>query len=635
LSVSVDPRIGSELFGYRVEALLGRGGMGVVYKAYDPRLKRYVALKLIAPELSEDERFRERFLAESELAASLDHPNVVPIYDAFDAEGRLAIAMRYVEGTDLKQLLQTERVLDPGRAMAICGQVAAALDAAHARGLIHRDVKPSNVLLAETEHVYLADFGLSRRLAELPGGPEDRLSVGTPSYVSPEQIERGSADGRADQYALGCLLYESLTGQPPFVRDSELAVLWAHVQEEPPAASEHNPDLPIEIDAVIAKAMSKSPDDRYGSCGELVVAASEALGLHRPVTIRDRKALILTAVGVAVVAAAVLAGVLVSEGKGGHPRRPSTKPTLAIKADSVQRIDPATNRLAATIKVGSRPSSVAVGENAVWVTSQGDQTVSRIDPKTDQLSMTSAAGADPTHVVAGERAVWVSNRNDGTLLRLDPRTLKIVQTFYPAGDGHGYCGPAAVGEGAVWVLSKSLSSAGLTRINPDDNLTARVAGVPPCASDVTVGGGAVWLAGGDASRPTRDQTDCSCFALPSASVERVDPVNLKVVASIPLDSLPADIAADGQGVWVVERRDNLLVRIDPKTNQVVGRIKVGDAPFAVATDESSVWVANLDAGTVSRIDPKRDKVVATIKVGPRPTDIAAGEDGIWVIVHPS
>ena len=150
--------------------------MGVVYKAYDPRLKRYVALKLIAPELSEDERFRERFLAESELAASMEHPNVVPIYDAFDADGRLAIAMRYVEGTDLKQLLQTERVLDPERAVTICAQVAAALDAAHGRGLVHRDVKPSNVLLDESEHVYLADFGLSRRLADR-ADPEEEASL--------------------------------------------------------------------------------------------------------------------------------------------------------------------------------------------------------------------------------------------------------------------------------------------------------------------------------------------------------------------------------------------------------------------------------------------------------------------------
>jgi serine/threonine protein kinase len=172
------------LFGYRLEALLGRGGIGVVYKAYDPRLKRYVALRLIAPELSGDVRFRERFLAESELAASLEHPNVVPIYDAGEVDGQLYIAMRYVEGGELKTLLQNEGTLEPGRALGILGQVAAALDAAHARGLVHRDVKPLNVLLDGTEHVYLADFGLSRRLADLGGGRGDGLSVGTPAYVS-------------------------------------------------------------------------------------------------------------------------------------------------------------------------------------------------------------------------------------------------------------------------------------------------------------------------------------------------------------------------------------------------------------------------------------------------------------------
>ena len=259
MSLSVDPRIGSELFGYRLDALLGRGGMGVVYKAYDQRLKRYVALKLIAPELSEDERFRERFLAESELAASLDHPNVVPIYEAGEVDEQLYIAMRYVEGTDLKQLLQAEPVMEPTRTLQICTQVAAALDAAHDRGLVHRDVKPSNVLLDETEHVYLADFGLSRRLAD-PGQPGERgLSVGTPAYAAPEQIEGGDGDGRVDVYSLGCLLYECLTGQEPFQRDSELAVLWAHVQEPPPRPSEHNQELPESIDGVIANAMAKDP----------------------------------------------------------------------------------------------------------------------------------------------------------------------------------------------------------------------------------------------------------------------------------------------------------------------------------------------------------------------------------------
>jgi YVTN family beta-propeller protein len=229
--------------------------------------------------------------------------------------------------------------------------------------------------------------------------------------------------------------------------------------------------------------------------------------------------------------------------------------------------------------------------------------------------MTSAAGADPTHVAAGEGAVWVSNGDDSTLLRLDPRTLKIVRTILPGGDdGPRYCGPAAVGEGAVWVLVETGLGDGLTRVSPDDNLSARVAGVPPCASDVAVGGGAVWLA--------------------SYPVTRVDPVKLKAVASIRVDFLPADIAADGQGVWVVDSRDDFLVRINPKTNRVVGRVRVGKYPFAVAAGEGSVWAANLDAGTVSRVNPKTGKVVATIRVGPRPTDVAAGEGGVWVIVHP-
>jgi hypothetical protein len=220
-------QIGAEFLGYRIEEQIGHGGMGIVYRAYDLRLKRTVALKLVTPELALDERFRERFARETELAMSLEHPNVVPIHDAGDVAGRLYLAMRLVAGRDLRKLLRAEGALEPSRALAICRQVANALDAAHAKGLVHRDVKPSNILLDEAEHVYLADFGLTRHLEEKGARAGEGRSVGTPAYLAPEQIEGQQVDGRADVYSLGCVLYECLTGEAPFVHGSRLAVAWA------------------------------------------------------------------------------------------------------------------------------------------------------------------------------------------------------------------------------------------------------------------------------------------------------------------------------------------------------------------------------------------------------------------------
>src|SRR5215472_14125070 len=271
--------IGSDFLGYRIEELIGRGGMGVVYRAYDLRLKRPVALKLVAPSLARDERFRERFARESELVMSLEHPNVVPIYDAGDVDGRVYLAMRLVDGGDLGSLLRTEGALDPRRALAICAQVAAALDAAHRRGLVHRDVKPSNVLLDGSEHVYLADFGLTRRLDDEWSDSRLDRSIGSPAYLAPEQLEAGPVDGRADVYSLGCVLYECLTGEAVFPRDSRLAVAWAHLEEEPPTPSGGRTGLPEAIDAVVGKALAKEPEQRYPTCTALISAAQEALGL--------------------------------------------------------------------------------------------------------------------------------------------------------------------------------------------------------------------------------------------------------------------------------------------------------------------------------------------------------------------
>jgi serine/threonine protein kinase len=279
MRVSDDTRVGTELAGYRIESLLGFGGMSVVYVAEDPRLKRKVALKLLAAGLAEDESFRERFLRESELAASIDHPNIVPIYEAGTSEDLLFIAMRFVEGRDLRERLQRGR-LEPPDAIGIVAQVASALDAAHARGLVHRDVKPSNVLLDTgarpdgSDHVYLADFGLTRRVSEEAETGDDGQLMGTIDYVAPEQIAGEEIDGRADVYSLGCVLYECLIGQPPFQRDSELAVVFAHLDAEPPAPSAQRPELPTALDEVIARALAKEPEQRYSSCRELARAHS-------------------------------------------------------------------------------------------------------------------------------------------------------------------------------------------------------------------------------------------------------------------------------------------------------------------------------------------------------------------------
>ena len=281
MQVSDDPRLGTELAGYRIESMLGWGGMSVVYLAEDLRLKRRVALKLLAARLAEDDSFRDRFLRESELAASIDHPNIVPVYEAGTAEGILFIAMRYVGGGDLKERLQ-RGPMDPADAIGIVAQMAIALDAAHARGLVHRDVKPSNVLLDRgarpdgSDHVYLADFGLTKRLSDETASGADGRLMGTIDYVAPEQIAGGEIDGRADVYSLGCVLYECLVGQPPFRhfrRDSDLAVLLAHLNAQPFEASAERAGLPVALDAVIARALAKEPQQRYGGCGELARAA--------------------------------------------------------------------------------------------------------------------------------------------------------------------------------------------------------------------------------------------------------------------------------------------------------------------------------------------------------------------------
>jgi serine/threonine-protein kinase len=278
----IDFSAGAQIASFQLEEEIGRGGMAVVYRARDVRLGRWVALKVLAPDYAQDEAFRQRFIRESRTAAAVDHPNIIPIFDAGEAGGVLYIAMRYVPGQDVHSLLHSAGPLATARALGIVGQVASALDAAHACGLVHRDVKPANMLLggvADTgraDHVYLSDFGISKQLNATSSLTLTGQVLGTLNYLAPEQIEGRQVDGRADAYALACTAFELLAGSPPFRRDENMAVMWAQLNAPPPALTSLRPDLPAAVDQVIARALAKDPADRFANCLAFSAALQQA-----------------------------------------------------------------------------------------------------------------------------------------------------------------------------------------------------------------------------------------------------------------------------------------------------------------------------------------------------------------------
>jgi ABC-type branched-subunit amino acid transport system substrate-binding protein len=566
---------GSTFAGYRVESLVGRGGMGVVYRAIDLSLERPVALKLIAPELAEDESFRARFLREPRLAASLDHPNVIPIYEAGEHDGQLYLAMRFVEGDDLRSVLDREGKLSPERILHILAQVAGALDAAHRRALVHRDMKPANVLLDVGDHAYLTDFGITKQLG---GDSTDtgRL-VGTLDYLAPEQIRGEPVDARTDSYALACVLYECLAGKPPFRRATEAETMWAHMQDEPAALRRH-----ARLDPVLHKALAKDREDRYGSCGELIDAAAAALGLQTPAAARrplvperlHRRAPVILAGGLLVLAAAVgLALVAMTGGGDGDPE---------LLGNGVAAIDPTDGDIDSFTESRTPPGNVAVGEGAVWVLNNEQRTFSRIDPETQEVSQTFDTPGVPSELAAGEGALWIGIAGGGdfsnatvSVSRVDPDSGRVTRTVRLRGDEGVY----------------------------------PVAGAPRIA----VGAGAVWAAN------------------PDGSVARIDAETGRIVATIDTDASAWTIAAGAEGVWFLsDEPTNAVARIDPRRNRVTQRIPVGANNLAgVAVGAGSVWAAANDEGVVWRINPQRPPILRTIDVGKGVSFVAFGEGAVW------
>jgi len=622
---AVDTRIDTELAGYRVERLIARGGMASVYLAEHLRLHRKVALKLLAPELAADERFRERFLRESQLAASLDHPNVVPIYDADEADGVLYIAMRYVEGSDLRGLLRDEAPLEPVRALRLPTQAAAGLDAAHRRGLVHRDVKPGNLLLGEDEHLYVSDFGLTKQASSQSGLTATGQLVGTVDYVAPEQIRGETVDGRTDVYSLACVLYECLAGAKPFEKDTEVAIIWAHMQDPPPSLTDKRPELTSGLDQVLAKGMAKEPAARHTTCRELVDAARRELGLSSgeipvPVTapqrVRRRRLVAGGALGAGLVAAAAVAAVLLLAREDEPPRIPFAR------ANSVAVIDARTNDFLAAVPVGNTPGDVVAGAGSIWVANTSDQTLSRIDPASRRVRETVGLGINPRGLAVGSGAVWTSDRDvvlRRTLAYDESRTITLKGRNPVRFGGLTADAPMAAGVGALWVAH----SYTVERVDPATGesrvVTSELGGAP---TGLVVAFDSIWIA--DSATGVVIHLD------PRSRQSR--PISLGTGSS-GTGGIDGGVTAGAGAIWATVTGDDAVVRIDPQTDVVTRRIPVGDRPVGVTFGAGAVWVANTD-GTVSRIDPATGHVTR-IRVGGSPTGVAVAKGRVWVSVQKS
>jgi len=589
-----EPAIGSTLAGYRIDALIARGGMGVVYMATHLALERPVALKVIASHLAEQEGFRERFLRESRLAARLDHPGVVPVYDAREDDGELIVAMRFVKGGDLKRRIAARGPLSPPQAIDLLAQVAAALDAAHAEGIVHRDVKPHNILL-EGDRAFLTDFGLAKALGD-SGVLSDASVVGTVEYMSPEQW-RGSRIGpAADVYSLGCVLYEAVTGVAPFAR----------------RAGDSEPEMPRGLDAVIERAVAKDPGDRYTSAAALIEAARERQGATPTATAvlteaPDRPTLALgerrrrsgdkasgwrtgpvqgrwlLAGGLALLAAAIVAAVLLLGG------------------DDVSVSDP--------IEVGRGSLRLATGDGAVWATSAADGRLWEIDPGGGEVVREVRLGEGIAGVAVGNGTVWIASPRTGEVIRFEPVSERLRRIRVG-----GRPGAIVFGGGRVWVADEA--GGGITAINPaGDEVYKR--GIEPEATPLrlAVGAGAVWASSASTGRITR-------IGFETAAADR----------PIPVGRGPAGITVGGGFVWVATTRDDTVSRVDPSIRGRFGEpIEVGDRPGGIDAGTSVVWVANAGDGTVSRIDIESGETIGDpIGVGPSPGAVVVGEEAVWV-----
>jgi hypothetical protein len=684
--VSIEGQTNAHIGSYLLGEEIGRGGMGVVYRATHVHLGREVALKLLAPQFSGNDEFRARFLRESRLAASLDHPNVITVYDAGDFNGTLYIAMRCVEGVDLAQLLRAKGPLEPPTVVSLLDQVAAALDAAHEHGLVHRDVKPANVMIA-LGRCYLTDFGLTKQAAATtPSVALTRAGsfLGTLHYAAPEQIEGREVTAQTDVYALGCVLHECLTGTPPFVKDSEAALLYAHLNEPPPPPSELRPDLPGAIDDVVAKALAKSPDGRHRTCAELMSAARAALAqesgptvIARPApptvasaapTVRaepptaaaeptvprapkqaDRRALpaevapaararesgrpgarrrlILLAVGAAIVAAAVV-GVVVAGGSS------SRKPMVASGGGSGTHNPQSTSggQLPSdAILVGNSPDGFANDkptsgdQNAgtIWTANAGDGTITAIDTKSQRAKLLARYTSDSPNSAA-PLVYWHQALwvGDGQgVQELDASTgAKIGAPINVSGRPYAMVVAPNNNSGDLWVTNYNDT---IVRLNPGAGSS------PPTVAQTITG------LGSGAKRMAQHKTVLWVANPDTGTVTTLDASTGTIRGKIHVGGDPVALNFSNRELWVVDYSRDWVTRwrVDPaspaRLRRIPGVIPVGRGPKRLSSGGGAVWVANSHDGTITKINGRTGQS-SNLTVGGYPDAIAVANQFVLV-----
>jgi hypothetical protein len=632
---------GTVVAGYRLEAVVGRGGMGVVYRATQLDLDRTVAVKVIAAELLQDDATRRRFVQESRVAASIDHPHVIPIHAAGEEAGVPYLVMRYVAGDDVRSLVRREGPMSPARAARIVAQVAGALDAAHAKGLVHRDVKPANVLLGTGDHAYLSDFGLARRDHSIAGGPT--LSgqwVGTLDYVAPEQIRGGRVDGRADVYALGCVLFFLLTGEVVFRRDTDEARLWAHLVATPPTPSAVAPSVPRAFDAVIARALAKAPDDRYPSAGDLGRAAMAAAAgakvnaRERAVAIGDaapgesptrssdharpRRRRRIAAPGAAFLAA--VAALLLWSPDDPRPVAeqppPAATPTATPRPAPERRRSQITPRIAKRVPVGRRPNALEVVGRRMWVGSFATTTLDAIDLRTGRPISRARrdVGAGVADLAAAHGKLWVATRAN-QLLQLDaasgepngpPISLPLAPVVVAADGDDVVTG--------VEFKKDDVQYARLIRVDAETGAVETVTNVAHGMGGALYWRGWLWTLHGE----------------PNYIVRR-DPETLLAKQRIDMPGNSVGSLTYGAGaLWATIPDQDLLVRYRPGWRQRA-LVEVGARPVGVQISDGRAWVASNGSSTLESVDADSLRHVRRrLRLPLNPLSVLALRHRLWI-----